>query len=82
MVLLDALLDGVGTEASSGKLRDTCAEALREFLKWAARHIRIPVGSHNGRLAHASENVDASAVLRRVFDRLAHPAASQRHAYF
>ena len=88
IVLLEAILDGLSDEKSGAK-RDLCANAAREFLVWSAKHIPMPKGRDGGVAAHggvapssnrASSNLNAASLLRRLFERLAHPQAYQRCA--
>ena len=86
IVLLEAILDGLSDEKSGAK-RDLCANAAREFLVWSAKHIPMPRGREGGVAAHggvapssnrAGSNLNAASLLRRLFERLAHPQAYQR----
>ena len=80
IVLLEAILDGLSDETSGAK-RDLCANAAREFLIWSAKHIPMPRGKDGRASSHtASSNLNAASLLRRLFERLAHPEAYQRYA--
>lgn len=68
MALLDAIFDGLVDE-EDGALRDFCAGALREFLLWSAKHVKAD-----------APNLNAASLLRRLFERLAHPKPYQRRA--
>jgi hypothetical protein len=69
MALLEAILEGLSDD-HNGALRELCARATREFLIWSTKH--IPEG------ATAGENLNAASLLRRLFERLAHPEPYQR----
>ena len=76
MALLDAILGGL-SDASNGALRELCAAATREFLVWSAKH--VPVTSQSAESgAAAGENLNAGSLLRRLYERLAHPEPYQR----
>ncbi|DBA87792.1 TPA: hypothetical protein ACH3X1_004789 [Trebouxia sp. C0004] len=78
MVLLEAILGGLSDEKSGAK-RELCANAAREFLLWSAKHIPMPKTKEGGvSSASASSNLNAASLLRRLFERLAHPEAYQR----
>lgn len=77
MVLLEAVMDGL-TDSQNGALRDLCAIATREFLVWSAKHIPISKDAAKGASA---ENMNAASLLQRLFERMAHPEAYQRHAH-
>lgn len=78
IVLLEAILEGLSDEKSGAK-RDLCANAAREFLVWSAKHIPMPKGREVGSSSNkASSNLNAASLLRRLFERLAHPQAYQR----
>ena len=82
IVLLEAILDGLSDEKSGAK-RDLCANAAREFLVWSAKHIPMPKRGDGGLAPssnRASSNLNAASLLRRLFERLAHPQAYQRCA--
>lgn len=70
MALLDAIFDGL-TDEDDGALRDFCAEAAREFLLWSAKHV-------TAKASQAGANLNAASLLRRLFERLAHPKPYQR----
>ena len=74
IVLLEAILDGLNDERS-GARRDLCANAAREFLVWTAKHIPTVKGKEG---SHASSNLNAASLLRRLFERLMHPQTYQR----
>ncbi len=78
IALLDAILEGL-SDGQNGALRELCAHATREFLIWSAKHIpmRGNGGSANGA---GGENLNAASLLRRLFERLAHPDPYQRSA--
>lgn len=81
-MLLEAILDGLSDEKNGAK-RDLCANAAREFLVWSAKHIPMPKGWGGGGAPssnRASSNLNAASLLRRLFERLAHPQAYQRCA--
>lgn len=75
IVLLEAILGGLSDEKSGAK-RELCANAAREFLLWSAKHIPMPKAGVSN--ASASSNLNAASLLRRLFERLAHPEAYQR----
>jgi len=78
IVLLEAILGGLSDEKSGAK-RELCASAAREFLLWSAKHIPMPKAKEGGvSNASASSNLNAASLLRRLFERLAHPEAYQR----
>ncbi len=78
IVLLEAILGGLSDEKSGAK-RELCANAAREFLLWSAKHIPMPKAKEGGvSSASASSNLNAASLLRRLFERLAHPEAYQR----
>ena len=70
MALLDAIFDGL-TDEDDGALREFCAEAAREFLLWSAKHV-------TAKASQAGANLNAASLLRRLFERLAHPKPYQR----
>ena len=74
IVLLETILDGLSDERS-GARRDLCANAAREFLVWSAKHIPMVKGKEG---SHASSNLNAASLLRRLFERLVHPQTYQR----
>ena len=74
MALLDAVLDGL-TDSQNSALRDVCAAATREFLVWSAKHIPA---SRDAAKAAGAEHMNAASLLRRLFDRMAHPKPYQR----
>lgn len=81
IVLLEAVLDGLSDEGN-GARRDVCANAAREFLVWSAKHIPMPEGraaGHGPSSSRASSNLNAASLMRRLFERLAHPQAYQRY---
>jgi hypothetical protein len=77
-----------GTDAgtpsvASGALREVAGRLLGEWLDWSARHAARrggrgggdgSSGGHEG----ATRNFNAASLLRRLFDRLAHPSAEAR----
>lgn len=70
---------GTGAAASSGALREIAARLVGEFLDWSARHVGVGVaGGAASAAAEASRNFNATSLLRRLFDRLAHPRAEAR----
>jgi len=69
MALLDAIFEGLVDE-ENGALRDFCALAVREFLVWSVKHV-----------AADAVNLNAASLLRRLFERLAHPKPYQRHVF-
>ena len=71
MALLDAIFDGL-THEEDGALRDFCADAAREFLLWSAKHV-------TAKTSQAGANLNAASLLRRLFERLAHPKPYQRY---
>ncbi|GMH34456.1 hypothetical protein BSKO_02290 [Bryopsis sp. KO-2023] len=72
MCLLDAIMVGLGDE-TSGALRELCARAAAEFLKWSAKHVpKQTTGDSHG------NNLNAASLLRRLFDRLSHPQPYHR----
>jgi hypothetical protein len=80
MALLEAILEGLA-DANNGALRELCANATREFLIWSAKH--VPVASRGGVAkpgAAAGENLNAGSLLRRLYERLAHPEPYRRCA--
>ncbi len=78
IVLLEAILGGLSDEKSGAK-RELCANAAREFLLWSAKQIPMPKAKEGGLSnASASSNLNAASLLRRLFERLAHPEAYQR----
>ena len=70
MALLDAIFEGL-TDEEDGALRDFCAVAAREFLLWSAKHV-------TAKTSQAGANLNAASLLRRLFERLAHPKPYQR----
>ncbi len=50
--------------------------AIAEFLVWSAKH--IPTAAAEPGKAAAGGNLNADSLLRRLFDRLAHPEPYQR----
>jgi hypothetical protein len=70
MALLDATFEGL-TDEDDGALRDFSAEAAREFLLWSAKHV-------TAKTSQAGANLNAASLLRRLFERLAHPKPYQR----
>ena len=79
-MLLEAILAGLSDE-QSGARRDLCANAAREFLVWSAKHIpmvRRKEDSSSQKTSNASSNLNAASLLRRLFERLAHPQTYQR----
>lgn len=58
----------VQVDDSDGGLRQLCAKLAREWLIWSGKHISGPRGAA----------LNASSLLRRLFDRLQHPDAYQR----
>ena len=79
IVLLEAILDGLSDEKSGAK-RELCAKAAKEFLIWSAKHIPMAKGRDGASSSRASSNLNAASLLRRIFERLAHPQAYQRYA--
>jgi hypothetical protein len=77
MALLDAIMEGLA-DSQNGALRELCASATREFLVWSAKH--IPSTPAAPGKAAAGGNLNAASLLRRLFDRLAHPEPYQRCA--
>ena len=78
IVLLEAILDGLSDEKSGAK-RELCANAAREFLVWSAKHIPMAKARDGAASSNrASSNLNAASLLRRLFERLAHPQAYQR----
>ncbi len=63
------------TDSQNGALRDLCAAATREFLVWSAKHIPASKDSAKG---SSAENMNAASLLRRLFERMAHPEPYQR----
>ena len=76
MALLEAIMEGL-SNSQNGALRDLCAAATREFLIWSAKH--IPATKDASKVAGA-ENMNAASLLRRLFERMAHPEPYQRCA--
>ena len=74
MALLEAIMEGL-TDSHSGALRDLCAAATAEFLVWSAKH--IPASKEPAR-GSSNENLNAASLLRRLYERMAHPEAYQR----
>jgi hypothetical protein len=71
--------------AASGALREVAARLLGEWLDWSARHTTAAGrggggagGKAGGGDDSAARNFNATSLLRRLFDRLAHPAAETR----
>jgi hypothetical protein len=85
MALLEAILEGL-SDANSGALRELCARATREFLIWSAKHVPVAAAPAKGGAAKpgaaAGENLNAGSLLRRLFERLAHPEPYQRCASY
>lgn len=82
IVLLEAILDGLGHERS-GARRELCANAAREFLVWSAKHIPMVKGKEGSTAqkgSHASSNLNAASLLRRLFERLVNPQTYLRSA--
>ena len=63
------------TDSHSGALRDLCAAATAEFLVWSAKH--IPASKEPAR-GSSNENLNAASLLRRLYERMAHPEPYQR----
>lgn len=78
MALLEAILEGL-SDGHNGALRDLCATATREFLIWSAKHIPMRGVSGSANVG-AGDNLNAASLLRRLFERLAHPEPYQRSA--
>lgn len=74
MALLEAIMEGL-TDSQNGALRDLCAAATREFLVWSAKHIPA---SNDPAKGSSAENMNAASLLRRLFERMAHPEPYQR----
>ena len=74
MALLDAVMEGL-TDSQNGALRDLCAAATKEFLVWSVKHIPA---SRDAAKAAGAENMNAASLLRRLFERMAHPEPYQR----
>ena len=83
MALLEAILEGL-SDAHNGALRELCANATREFLLWSAKHVPVASSSPKGGAkpgAAAGENLNAGSLLRRLYERLAHPEPYQRWGF-
>ena len=74
MAMLEAIMEGL-TDSQNGALRDLCAATTREFLVWSAKHIPASKDPAKG---GSAENLNAASVLRRLFERMAHPEPYQR----
>ena len=74
MALLEAIMEGL-SDSQNGALRDLCAAATREFLIWSAKH--IPASKDASKDA-GTQNMNAASLLRRLFERMAHPEPYQR----
>jgi hypothetical protein len=75
---------GGDASGGSGALREVAARLVGEFLDWSARHVAGGSGSGGGRGGggdggdELAQNYNATSLLRRLFDRLAHPRGEAR----
>ncbi|XP_002965996.2 DNA-dependent protein kinase catalytic subunit [Selaginella moellendorffii] len=67
MALLDAILEGL-VDAENGSLRELCSRCFSEFLRWSIRHAP----------PEASNFVNVTSMLRRLYNRMDHPSPYHR----
>eukprot|EP00891_Asterochloris_glomerata_P007060 jgi/Astpho2/7060/Aster-x0303 len=81
MTMLDAIMDGL-TNNENGALRELCAAAACDFLVWSQKHQpvkKLGTSSGKGGAGHHADQLNAAALMRRLFERLLHPEPFKRY---